>query len=134
MRKAAAVLFSGMVAIVSAVHAQDQNSPETQATIKPGESAHMDRDSIGDYGPMKRFDVDLVWSDASGARPADHKNRKVRYVADCKAGTLTVAAVAVFDRTGMTEKRMMVPPGAADPVKPDAGSPAAKWLQNVCHE
>src|SRR5690242_50059 len=134
MQRAAWMLLMGLALTACAAHAEDENSPEVQATIKPGEAAHLDRDSIGEYGSTKRFDIDLVWSGATGERPTSHKNRKVRYIADCKAGTLTIAAVAVFDRSGMTEKRMMVPPGAADPVKPDAGSPAAKWLQNVCHE
>ena len=48
------------------------------------------------------------------------------------ASALTIAAVGVYDRTGMLEKRMIVPPGASDPIKPETGSPQAKWLKDVC--
>jgi hypothetical protein len=134
MQGATWVLCTAFALAVSAVHAEDENSPEVQAAIKPGEMAQFDRDSIGEYGATRRFDVDVVWSGASGERPTTHKNRKVRYIADCKAGTLTLAAVAVFDRSGMTEKRMMVPPGAGDPFTPQAASPQEKWLRNVCRD
>jgi hypothetical protein len=130
-----AVAASGlMLCLISvpAAHAQDDATPEAQAAIGTGDQARLDRDSIGDYGEMRRFDVDIAWNDAAGPRPGDHKNRRARYVADCKAQTLTLAAVAVFDRTGLLEKRMIVPPGAADPIKPEAGTPQAKWLQEVC--
>jgi hypothetical protein len=45
---------------------------------------------------------------------------------------LFIAAVAVFDRSGALVKRMMAPPGASDPTTPEAGSPQAKWLKDVC--
>jgi hypothetical protein len=135
MRNAAAgMLLTWCLAAAPAAYAQDENSPETQASIRKGEAAHLDRDSIGDYSSTKRFEVGITWGDDGGPRPADHKNRRVRYVADCKAGTLTLATVALFDRTGMLEKSMIVPPGAADPFKPDAGSIQAKWLQDVCRQ
>jgi hypothetical protein len=132
MRNAiSAILLTCIVAAVPGVQAQDED-PETQVKIKAGEVARLDRDSIGDYGSTKRFEVDIGWDDAAGQRPADHKTRKVRYAADCKAGTVTIVAVGVFDRTGRLEKRMIVPPGASDPIKPEAGTPQAKWLRDVC--
>jgi hypothetical protein len=135
MRNAAAGIFlTWCLAAASGASAQDENSPETQASIRKGEAAHLDRDSIGDYSSMKRFEVDIAWGDDAGPRPGDHKNRRVRYVADCRADTLTLVTVAVFDRTGMLEKSMIVPPRASDPFKPDAGSIQAKWLQNVCRQ
>ena len=134
MQRATWTLCTGLMLAAFAVYAEDENSPDVQAAIKPGEAAQLDRDSIGEYGSTKRFDVDLVWSGATGERPTAHKNRRVRYIADCKAGTLMLAAVTVFDRGGMAEKRMMVPPGAGDPIKPEPGSLEAKWLQSVCRE
>jgi len=132
MRNAiSAILLTCIVAAVPCVQAQDED-PEIQAKIRSGEVAHLDRDSIGEYGATRRFDVDIGWDDAAGQRPANHKTRKVRYVADCKAATLTIAVVGVFDRTGLLEKRMIVPPGASDPIKPETGSPQAKWLRDVC--
>jgi hypothetical protein len=128
----AVMLFSSAVSVMTGALAQDVGSAESQATIKQGEVARMDRDSIGEYGPATRFDVSIVWNDAEGKRPAEHHARIVRYVASCKEGTLTVAAVGVYDSTGMLVKRMMVPPGAVDPLTPEAGSPQAKWLKDVC--
>ena len=128
----AGFLFAGIVAAMPFAHAQEQDAPEAQAAIKPGEAGRLDRDSIGEYGSTRRFDVEITWGDTAGPRPADHKARRVRYLADCKAGTLTVVAVAVFDRSGMLEKRMLVPPGAVDPIKPEPGSPQAKWQTAVC--
>jgi hypothetical protein len=130
----AGVLFIWSMGVLSAAHAQDEGSADARAVIGPNEAARLDRDSIGDYGAMKRFDVDIGWNDAAGPRPADHRNRRVRYAADCKAQTLTLAAVAVFDQIGQVEKRMIVPPGAGDAIKPEAGTTQAKWLQNVCRE
>ena len=132
MRNTMAGILFTWIAVASCALAQDENSPETQAAIKAGEMARLDRDSIGEYGSTRRFEVDITWNDEAGQRPGNHKTRKVRYVADCGAGTLTVAAVGVFDRSGMLEKRMIVPPGAAEPMKPEAGSPQAKWLAQVC--
>ena len=128
----ALVLFAYAVSAMTGALAQDVGSAETQATIKQGEVARLDRDSIGEYGPAARFEVSIVWNDAEGKRPVEHQSRIVRYVANCKEGTLTVAAVGVFDSTGMLVKRMMVPPGAADPLAPDTGSQQAKWLRDVC--
>jgi hypothetical protein len=128
----AGILLTWMVAAAPCAHAQQEGSPEDQISIKPGEAAHLDRDSIGSYGSTKRFEVEITWSQDAGPRPPSHKARRARYVADCKAGTLTVAAVAVFDRAGMLEKRMLVPPGAVEPMTPEPGSPPGKWLQEVC--
>jgi hypothetical protein len=130
--KVAVMLFSCAVGAVSGAQAQDENSPEAQAVVKQGEVAHLNHDSIGEYGDARRFDVSIAWNDAEGKRPADHQSRIVRYVANCKEGTLTVAAVGVFDRDGMLVKRMMLPPGAVDPTKPETGSPEARWLKDVC--
>jgi hypothetical protein len=128
----AIMLLSYGVSAMTGALAQDAGSAESQATIKQGELGRLDRDSIGEYGPATRFEVSIAWNDAEGKRPAEHQSRIVRYVANCKEGTLTVAAVGVFDSTGRLMKRMMVPPGAADPLTPDAGSPQAKWLKDVC--
>jgi hypothetical protein len=128
----AVMLFSGAVGAMSVAQAQDENSPEAQAVIKQGEVAHLKHDSIGEYGDARRFDVSIAWNEAEGKRPADHQSRIVRYVANCKEGTLTVVAVGVFDRDGMLVKRMILPPGAVDPTKPETGSTEARWLKDVC--
>jgi hypothetical protein len=126
------IFFCYVLSAVTGALAQDAGSPEAQATIQQGEAARLDRDSIGEYGPATRFEVSIVWDDAQGRRPAEHQSRTVRYVASCKEGTLTVAAIGVYDNNGMLVKRMMVPPGAAEPMTPDAGSPQARWLKDVC--
>jgi hypothetical protein len=45
---------------------------------------------------------------------------------------MTLAAVGLFDANGQLQKTLVVPPRASDPVKPEKGTPAAKWLQRVC--
>ncbi len=114
------------------VHAQDESTPEEQAAIRPGEVGHLDRGSILAYGPLTRFEASIVWDEAAGARPTGYKSRKVRYVADCKAGTLTLAAVGVFDSEGRAIKTTVVPPGASDAVAPKSGSTEARWLKDAC--
>ncbi len=118
--------------VVTPARAQDENTPEGMAAIKPGEVAGLDRDSIRDFGQTRSFEAGIVWGDTGAPRPDGHLRRNVRYVADCKAGTLVVAAVAVIDSNGARVKTMISPPGAADPVAPEAGSPQARWLQEVC--
>lgn len=112
--------------------AEDEPTVEAQSSVRPGERGQLDRGSIGEYGESRRFDVDIVWDESQGPRPADHHSRVVRYVAQCQAGTLAVAAIGVYDRSGMLVKRMIVPPGAVDAEAPQAGSPQAKWLRDVC--
>ena len=118
--------------VITAAWAQDENTPEGMAAIRPGEVAGLDRDSIRDYGQTRSFEASIVWGDTGAPRPDGHLRRNVRYVADCRAGTLTVAAVAVIDSSGARVKTMISPPGAADPVVPEAGSPQARWLQEAC--
>jgi hypothetical protein len=113
-------------------NAQDESTPEEQAVVKPGEMGHLDRGSILAYGPLTRFEVSVVWDEARGPRPTGYKLRKVRYVADCKAGTLTLAGVGVFDSEGKVVKTTVVPPGASDAVTPKSGSTEARWLKEAC--
>jgi hypothetical protein len=124
------VTLLALAAVTSAL-AQDENTPEGMAVIKPGEVASLARDTIHDFGQTKVFEVRIVWGD-TGPRPDGYLRRNVRYVADCKAGTLAVSAVAVFDVSGARIKTMISPPGAVDPAAPAAGSLQARWLQEVC--
>ena len=114
------------------LRAQDESTPEAQAVIRDGEAGRLDRNSVSVYGPLTRFEASIVWDEAAGQRPPGHMSRKVRYVAECKAGTLTLAAVGVFDSAGGLAKTLLVPPGAADPVAPKPGSTEARWLREVC--
>ncbi|HYL18495.1 MAG TPA: surface-adhesin E family protein [Burkholderiales bacterium] len=114
------------------VLAQDDGSPEAMAVVKPGEAARFDRDSIRDFGQSRSFEIAIVWGDSGTSKPAGHLSRRVRYVADCSAGTLGVASVAVYDANGMLVQSMISPPGAVDPAAPAAGSAQARWLQDVC--
>ena len=120
------------VASVSRALAQEQSAPEAMAVIKDGEVGRLERDSLKAYGEIAHFDVSIVWDDAAGPRPAGHTGRRVRYVADCKAATLVVAAVSVFDASGKLVKTLILPPGAVDPVQLQKGSPEARWLREVC--
>ena len=126
--------FAAAVMLASAAQAQniDENTPEGQAAVKPGEAARFDSNSIADYGGLRRFEVRVAWGDGGQPAPPDHRTRKVRYVADCKANTLAVAAVAVYERSGMLVKTMLTPPGAAEPQAPAAGSQEERWLREVC--
>ena len=112
--------------------AQEDNSPEAMAVVKPGEVVRFDRDSIRDFGQSRSFEIGIVWGDGGAAKPPGHLSRRVRYVANCSAGTLGVASVAVYDASGMLLKSMISPPGAVDPVAPAAGSAQARWLKDVC--
>jgi hypothetical protein len=129
-RFAAMAAVLGMAGVLQAL-AQDDAAPESLAQIKPGETGRLERDSVRDFGPLRRFDVAIVWS-GDAPRPPDHAARSVRYVADCKARTLAVAAVGVFDSSGRAVKNMVVPPGATEANAPAAGSPEARWLEEVC--
>jgi hypothetical protein len=112
--------------------AQDESTLEEQAVIRGGEVGRLDRGSVRAAGPVTRFEASIVWDEAGGPRPTGHMSRKVRYVADCKAGTLTLAAVGVFDPDGKLIKTTLVPPGAADSAAPKPGSTEARWLREVC--
>jgi hypothetical protein len=114
------------------VLAQDENTPEEQAVIKEGEVGRLDLGSVKAYGPVTRFEASIVWDEARGERPAGHMSRNVRYVADCKAGTLTLTGVAVFGSDGKLIKNTFIPPGAADSAVPKRGSTEARWLREAC--
>ena len=71
-------------------------------------------------------------ADRSRPFPEDYIPRRVRYAVNCQEGTLTLAAIGLFDRAGQLMRTMVVPPGASDPVKPEKGSAEAKWIQRAC--
>ncbi len=130
----AIVAIAAMLAMAGAAQAEDldDNTPEGQATIKTGEVGRFDRDSMTEYGTSTRFESSIVWDSASKPRPEGHLARKVRYLADCKANTLVVTAVGVFDVSGRLLKSLITPPGAGEPAVPAAGTPQARWLQEAC--
>jgi hypothetical protein len=53
-------------------------------------------------------------------------------MANCKDGTMVVAAVGLFDPSGQLAKTIVAPPRSIDEVKPEKGTQEAKWLQRVC--
>ena len=114
------------------VLAQDENTPEEQAVIKEGEVGRLDLGSVKAYGPVTRFEASIAWDEAKGERPAGHMSRNVRYVADCKAGSLTLTGVAVFGSDGKLIRNTFIPPGAADSAVPKRGSTEARWLREAC--
>jgi len=120
------------LAAITSAWAQDENTPEGMAVIKPGEVAGLDRETIHEFGQIRTFEARIVWGDTGGPRPDGYLRRNVRYVADCKAGTLALSAVTVIDASGARVKTMISPPGAVDPATPEAGSLQARWLQEVC--
>jgi hypothetical protein len=131
-RLTSAIAVGLVLAAALPVHAQDESTPEEQAVIKLGEVGRLDPASVSKAGPITRFEASIVWDEAGGAPPQGHLSRKVRYVADCKAGMLTLAAVKVFDPTGKLIKNALVPPGAADSAFPKPGSAEAGWLKEAC--
>ena len=121
-------LFAG-----AAAAAPDPGSPESLAQAKEGELARLDLQTIRKFGEAQgRFEVVVAWADSSRPAPEDYGPRQVRYMANCEEGTISLAAVGVFDRNGQLTKTMVIPPGGADPIKPEKGSQEAKWLQRVC--
>jgi hypothetical protein len=113
--------------------AQSPLDAETLSQPRDGESAEFDMQSIRKYGDvLGTFHVHILWTDTSRPFPQDYLPRRVRYAVNCEEGTLTLAAVGLFDRAGQLQKTMVVPPGASDPVKPEKGSEQAKWVQRVC--
>lgn len=121
-----------LLALIPIAGAQNLDDPEAMAVIKNGEVASLDRGTIGAYGDLIRFDVSIVWDSAASARPEGYIARRVRYVADCKAHTLVLGAVSVFDSSGRLLKTMILPPGAVEPGAPAEGSAESRWLREVC--
>jgi len=127
------IMLAVVVAVLpAAALAQDDSSPEAMAAVKPGEAVRFDRDSIRSFGENRSFEVAIGWADGGAPKPVGHLSRRVRYVANCSAGTLAVASVAVYDAGGMLLKSMISPPGAVDATAPEATSAQARWLQDVC--
>jgi hypothetical protein len=108
---------------------------DAEALAKPrdGETAALELETIRKFGDaLARFEVTIAWADAARPAPSDYGARRVRYMANCDEGTMTVAAVALFDRSGALQKTLVVPPGGSDPVKPEKGTDAEKWLRRAC--
>jgi len=113
--------------------AQDPAGAETLAKPRDGESATLELETIRKFGDaVARFEVTIAWTDPARSAPSDYGARRVRYMANCEDGTLALAAVAVFDRSGALQKTLVVPPGASDTVKPGKGTDAEKWLRRAC--
>ena len=131
-RRISIVVVALLLALMRPVVAQEETSAEALAVAQPGERVALERDTIAQYGTQTRFEVAITWDASAGARPATYRPRAVRYVADCQAATLTLVAVGVFDSSGQLAKSLILPPGAADPVTPAAGTQEHKWLKEVC--
>jgi hypothetical protein len=113
--------------------AQEPASIESMAEVKAGERAQLDLQSIRRYGDIQgRFEVVVAAADPAAQAPETMPTRRLRYMANCEEGTMTLAAVGVFDINGNVLKSMVAPPGSLDPVKPEKGSEGAKWLRRVC--
>ena len=127
----ATALASAM--LLAAAYGQTIESAEALAKPQPGETAELDLQSIKRFGDnIGRFEVNIVRVDPASARPNGPGPRRVRYVIDCEAQTMTLAAVGVFDDSGQVQRSLVVPPGAVDPVKPAKGTPEYKWLRRAC--
>ena len=74
----------------------------------------------------------VATADPDSERSDGSSSRRLRYMANCQDGTMTLAAVGVFDNSGNVLKTLVAPPGSLDPVTPEKGSEAAKWLRRVC--
>ena len=131
-RIASMTLALSLVA-VAAARAEGPDEAEVLAQVRDGETATLDLQTIRRYGDVVgRFEVAFVWTDSTRPMPADYSPRRVRYMANCEEGTMTIAAVGVLDGAGRVQKTIVVPPRASDPVKPQKGTEAAKWLRRVC--
>jgi len=126
------VLALPLSVLAGPVSAEDFDA-ETLAKPQEGETAKLDLQSIQRLGDViGRFEVLVTWTDTTRAVPPDHYSRRVRYATNCVEGTYVLAAVGLIDRNGIGVKTMVVPPGAVDPVKPEKGTEAAKWVRQVC--
>jgi hypothetical protein len=130
MRLTAAPL---LVFLAAPAFADDMYSPEPLAEVKAGERADLDLQTIRRYGDIQgRFEVVVAPVDRSTVPADGPASRRVRYMANCEEGTMTLAAVGVFDSSGNVLKTLVALPGSLDPVKPEKGSEQAKWLRRVC--
>ena len=131
-RQLVIVLSLSLLVLVGRASAEDFDA-ETLARPQEGETAKLDLQSIQRFGDViGRFEVLVTWTDTTRAVPPGHYSRRVRYATNCVEGTYVLAAVGLIDRNGIGVKMMIVPPGAIDPVKPEKGTEAAKWVRQVC--
>jgi hypothetical protein len=129
----AASLAAAVIALPSVSAQEPASAPDALAQVKEGEKAKLDLQSIKKFGERQgQFDVIVSWNDADRPIPDDYLPRRVRYMADCQEATMTVAAVAMFDRNGQVAKTVVAPPRSLDPLKPEKGSEEAKWIRQVC--
>ena len=114
--------------------ASDIPSANALVNIANGEQAKLDVASINRLGPQARFDVSVRSTGAQASH--EYTPRRIRYVADCSAGKMAVAAIAVANQEGQasfTDQTTIVPPGAEHWFKPSAGSQSAGWLSDACN-
>jgi hypothetical protein len=115
------------------VLADQPTEAEIAAQIKAGEKAQLDLRSIQRYGDIQgRFEVVIAAAEPDAKAEDGAAARRVRYMVNCEDGTMTLAAVGVFDANGNVLKSLVAPPRSLDPVKPEKGSEQATWLRRVC--
>ena len=113
--------------------AEDPLAAEALAQPQSGDSVELELESIRRFGEKTvRLEIMIRWGDPTRPAPEGYTPRKVRYMGDCEEGTLTLAAVGVFDASGRPLKSVIVPPRASDPIKPEKGTDLAKWLRQAC--
>ncbi len=129
-------IFSALVAMScvlnTAAWAADPKTVEELAVIGQAESARLDKSTIVSRGDQIRFDVSVAWRDPAQRPEGAAATRVVRYVANCKDKTLSLAMVETSDQDGRTLKRYLVPPGTGEYAAPQAGSLEAGWLSQAC--
>jgi hypothetical protein len=133
MTRHLAIVLSLSLSVLAARASAEELEAEILAKAKDGETAKLDLQSVQRFGDViGRFEVLVNWTDTTRAIPPDYYSRRVRYATNCVEGTYVLAAVGLIDRNGVGVKMMVVPPGSIDPVKPEKGTEAAKWVRQVC--
>ena len=133
MTRHLAIVLSLSLSVLAGPASAEELEAEILARAKDGETARLDLQSVQRFGDViGRFEVLVTWTDTTRAIPPDYYSRRVRYATNCVEGTYVLAAVGLIDRNGVGVKMMVVPPGSIDPVKPEKGTEAAKWVRQVC--
>ena len=121
-----------LLALASSPALAEYASIEEAAVITDDNVYRFESDSIARQGPRLRFDVAVAWKDGF-VRPADAPPGKIiRYLTDCKAGELALAAVSTFTDGSQDRKTYGIAPGGWEFVKPAAGSREATWMKKAC--
>ena len=126
------IVSIGILYDVAVSHGEEAIDIERLARFDPAtQVAAVDTGSVRSFATVTVFVV-RISAKKPDSKPAATPLREVRYLANCGARKLVLAAVSFIDANGEVTESHHVPPASLNYRAPDPGSAQLSWLEAAC--